>query len=976
MAGNARFHDKLHRKNHHTNPTVGFADSATDPIASPSEPFQGDFVLNGKLSASSGIEILSANVSGDIYCNNIHVSSVTYTNFISGNSTETIISDGALTGYGANTLTLDYGKAIYNKVNNNTIMYMNSTNVGIGTVTPNEKLTVSGSISSGNIMYVANNAVIGSTSTNVTGTSATLRFVSSNNKNYIQSGENFVHDSATPLLFTTMFSDTEWARFDKYGNFGIGTSYPTEKLHVNGNLLVTGNISALGDTTQIDTTIVTTSAIIIDTLGTTDALRVTQRGTGNAILVEDDTNPDSSAFVVNSAGDVGIGTITPNQKLTVNGNISSNAVIYGSTFSFNPNISSTAYLFYDSNVKGPTLQMNGVSAAYIDLAPTLGDLTPGGLGDYGLRLGSWYDNLLGKVINFANSNKADFIFVVNDITRMAITTAGNVGIDTTTPNEKLTVNGVISSNNYIYSQDIYLNRGDTQREGGQINFARSFDNTTVFGIDTYTDNIGSLSSRLRFIDIPSNVERMTMLSSGNFGIGIMNPISKLHVDGDITVSNGRYLNLDTNTGGGYTAIRRNTGYNGMEFFTQSASRMFIADNAGNVGIGTLNPSEKLHVNGNAIVDGALILNSGPANATGTVDAQNLSATYITFQTNTTGTGGSSGPGFTDWAYLRQIGTVDNFHLALDMHDNSNTALGGQAFSIRNVGSADGSPNPIQTNFTVNNNGFIGIGTETPNKKLTVAGSISATELFLQDPYNYTTIRLGSNDNAGFHITKENETSSTPNSFNIWTGPWGTAPVNRMSILTSGNVGIGIANPTDKLHVTSITGAASAATRPAGWGGGITTWDVYATGTIGTGSLSGDLKAFIDNSGIINTVQLSGIGNRSVYSDSYGTLTNTSSDRTLKQSVSTISQGLDEVILLNPVSFNWKNTEKYGPQREIGFIAQEVQELIPEVIGTNSDGTLSLDYAKMIAVLTKSIQELNDKIDAQAKEITSLKAKIK
>lgn len=51
----SRLHNKWHRHNHHTNPTPDpdFPDSANDPIASPESPFQGDFVLNGALSASS-----------------------------------------------------------------------------------------------------------------------------------------------------------------------------------------------------------------------------------------------------------------------------------------------------------------------------------------------------------------------------------------------------------------------------------------------------------------------------------------------------------------------------------------------------------------------------------------------------------------------------------------------------------------------------------------------------------------------------------------------------------------------------------------------------------------------------------------------------------------------------------------------------------------------------------------------------------
>ena len=51
MAGNARFHNKWHRRNHHSSPSINYPDSATDPIASADEPFQGEMVINGYLSA-------------------------------------------------------------------------------------------------------------------------------------------------------------------------------------------------------------------------------------------------------------------------------------------------------------------------------------------------------------------------------------------------------------------------------------------------------------------------------------------------------------------------------------------------------------------------------------------------------------------------------------------------------------------------------------------------------------------------------------------------------------------------------------------------------------------------------------------------------------------------------------------------------------------------------------------------------------
>ena len=115
MAGNARFHDKLHRKNHHTLPSADYPDSAIDPIASHEEPFQGDFVINGSLSTNGTIQFYSAVLAGDMTSEDLYVRGTTYTNFISGDSTETIISDGALTGYGERTMTMDFRNGIYAK---------------------------------------------------------------------------------------------------------------------------------------------------------------------------------------------------------------------------------------------------------------------------------------------------------------------------------------------------------------------------------------------------------------------------------------------------------------------------------------------------------------------------------------------------------------------------------------------------------------------------------------------------------------------------------------------------------------------------------------------------------------------------------------------------------------------------------------------------------------------------------------------
>jgi hypothetical protein len=99
-------------------------------------------------------------------------------------------------------------------------------------------------------------------------------------------------------------TSTERVRINSSGNVGIGTGSPTALLHVNGNTLITTNSS-------------------------TDALRITQLGTGNAFVVEDSTNPDSTPFVINNSGRVGIGTRSPAYVLDVVGTSNIHASISG-----------------------------------------------------------------------------------------------------------------------------------------------------------------------------------------------------------------------------------------------------------------------------------------------------------------------------------------------------------------------------------------------------------------------------------------------------------------------------------------------------------------------------------------------------------------------------------------------------------------------------------------------------------------------
>lgn len=80
---------------------------------------------------------------------------------------------------------------------------------------------------------------------------------------------------------------------------------------------ISGNLSVLGSVAYLDTTVAVTSSMYIDTETTETALRITQRGTGNALVIEDSSNPDSTPFTITSDGRVGIGTDTPISKLNI-----------------------------------------------------------------------------------------------------------------------------------------------------------------------------------------------------------------------------------------------------------------------------------------------------------------------------------------------------------------------------------------------------------------------------------------------------------------------------------------------------------------------------------------------------------------------------------------------------------------------------------------------------------------------------------
>lgn len=119
-----------------------------------------------------------------------------------------------------------------------------------------------------------------------------------------------------------------------------------------------------------------------------------------------------------------------------------------------------------------------------------------------------------------------------------------------------------------------------------------------------------------------------------------------------------------------------------------------------------------------------------------------------------------------------------------------------------------------------------------------------------------------------------------------------------------------------------------------------------------------------------------------------------SDERAKENIQPLSMGLNTVLSLRPVSYNWKQNSAesiaaetsitsssessiaaYGPiedeQTQYGFLAQEVENVIPDAVKTDEEGHKMINYTAIIPMLVQAIQEMQTTIEAQAQKIDML-----
>ena len=176
-----------------------------------------------------------------------------------------------------------------------------------------------------------------------------------------------------------------------------------------------------------------------------------------------------------------------------------------------------------------------------------------------------------------------------------------------------------------------------------------------------------------------------------------------------------------------------------------------------------------------------------------------------------------------------------------------------------------------------------------------------------------------------------------------------------STTISSNVSIGSTIQTDKVYI--LNAGSSTNTN--------LTLQQEGTGDIIRVNGSGGVNRLaVSYLGVTTITNLAGTGSRAVLADASGVLSAPVSDISVKNNVTDIGYGLNEILKMKPKWFDFIDEYKnYGEGRQNGNIAQEMEEIIPEAVFlTPSTNKKGINYDQLHAVYIKAIQELNAKIE--------------
>jgi hypothetical protein len=503
------------------------------------------------------------------------------------------------------------------------------------------------------------------------------------------------------------------------------------------------------------------------------------------------------------------------------------------------------------------------------------------------------------------------------------------------------------------------------------------------------------------------INRYFTAGTENWRVGLLNDgTSNFHIY-DVAGSGDR-LSIGTN---GDISFYEDTGTTAKLFWDASAEDLQIGGNLLNLsGVSSGTTGARLNANGG----GMLRLASGGVDALYVVDGGNVGIGSSTDLTGSRVHIAQSVAGANKGITLSADGTSTNGYADFSISPTDTLTIQmADDIAYKNI-----ALNPL--------GGNVGIGTTTPAAKLHATGTFGAT---LTSGIRLDGLGTTTNNLAPIAFYTQSSSWGTQHAANIAaaqadgadggaylrfsTSPDGnTAPAERLRIDASGNVGIGISSPTQKLDVSDVSrytfnvGNSYTLQTSLNAGGsavadsyinaaqhifqtsatermridssgnllvGTTDENVFDN-TSGNGSVlrsSGDVQIAVDSGetmylnrmgsdGRIVNFRKAGVFVAGIDVTSTTVTYNTSSDQRLKENITDANDAGSKIDAIQVRQYDWKAD---GSHQDYGMVAQELQLVAPEAVSGDADSEemMGVDYSKLVPMLIKEIQSLRNRV---------------